>query len=75
MDAIVVTEAPVIPLGRSPDRHLNDPNWADSDTQTPGTTDISLESYSYDVRSIDKIDATSIIAPSSKDFDYDQYDT
>lgn len=72
MDAIVVTEAPVLPSGSDLNLHLNDPNWGDNDTQTPGTADISLESHSYASRSIDKIDAASISAPSSKDYDFDE---
>lgn len=77
MDAIVVAEAPVSGPEHPEDRHLNDPNWGDSDAQTPGGTDISLESTSasYDAtRSIDKMDAASISAPSSKDYDFDQCD-
>lgn len=74
MDTIVLAEAPVPELRVSLDPHLNDPNWPDSDTQTPATTDISLETQSYTTRSIDKIDidAASITAPSSKDYDFDQ---
>lgn len=73
MDAILVTEASIQPSGHHPYDHFNDPNWPDSDTPTPRGTDISLESTAYSTtRSSDKIDAVSISAPSSKDYDFDQ---
>lgn len=72
MDAIIVAEASVPPSIHVLDDHFNDPNWPDSDTPTPRQTDISLESSTYVSPSVDKIDATSILAPSSKDYDFDQ---
>lgn len=73
MDEIAPSHGPVHESGYMPD-HLNDPNWGDSDTQTPGTNEISLETTSYASRSMDKIEAASISAPSSKDYDFDQCD-
>ncbi|KAF8315052.1 OPT-domain-containing protein [Clavulina sp. PMI_390] len=72
MDAIDVTEPVPAQSRASLDAHLNDPNWPDSgDTPTPGTTDASLTT-SYDIPDIEKIEAASITAPSSKDYEFDQ---